>query len=219
MESAAFFRVEGTLTPRPTLAAAAWLAANVQRVRERLLRLGNVALAAPFSLGGPLHDPTTGSRMAWMGLRGVSEDRLVILGEEYAERYVIPTLRDVGVGLLRKAEKKGHRVVLISDSLDAVMKPVAEHLGIEELVCNSMEIRDMKCTGRLEDPVIGGALAVDWARNFARQHGIDLTASLAYGAQGDDQLLLSAIGHPCAVHPDRQLRRMARDLSWPVVES
>ena len=46
----AFFRLEGTLCSRPTLAAAAFLAANAQRVRERLLRLGASAAALPLSL-------------------------------------------------------------------------------------------------------------------------------------------------------------------------
>ena len=214
---AGFFRVEGTLCARPTIATAAWLAANAQAVGERVLRLGNVALAAPF-LGGPLRDATSASRVLWMGLRGISEDRLVVLGEEYAERFLIPSLREVGTTLVADAKRAGQRVVLLSDNLDVVVRHVASHLGIDDLVCNSMEIRDGKATGRLRDPVIGGHTTIEWARAFAREHGIDLAASSGYGAQAEDGTLLASLGHPCAVHPDWQLRRMARDLSWPVVE-
>lgn len=215
---AGFFRVEGTLAPRPTIATAAWLAANAQAVGERLARLGNVALAAPFLLGGPLRDTVTGSRVAWMGLRGISEDRLVVLGQEYAERFLIPGLREVGLRLLEDARRQGHRIVLLSDNLDVVVRHVADHLGVDDLVCNSMEMRQGKATGRLADPVIGGHLAGEQARRFAEAHGIDLGASSGYGAQSEDGVLLSALGHPCVVHPDWQLRRMARDLDWPVVE-
>jgi HAD superfamily phosphoserine phosphatase-like hydrolase len=214
---AGFFRVEGTLTPRPSIATAAWLAGNAQAAHERLLRLGNVALAAPF-LGGPLRDAASASRVLWMGLRGISEDRLVVLGEEYAERFVIPSLREVGLALVEQARASGHRIVLVSDNLDVVMRHVFEHLGVDDLVCNSMEIRDGKATGRLHDPVIGGHVTVDWARRFAAENGIDLGASSGYGAQAEDGMLLASLGMPCAVHPDWQLRRMARDLSWPVVE-
>jgi phosphoserine phosphatase len=217
-QSAAFFRVEGTISPRPTLAAAAYLAANAQAVGERLARLGNVALATPFLFAGPLRDPTVGSRMAWMGLRGVTEDRLVVLGEDYTNEHVLPKLRAVGVELVEQAKKRGQRVVLISDNLDVVVRPIAERLDVRDFVCNRMEIRDAKCTGRLLDPVIGGNVAGEWARTFASSQGIDLARSHAYGSEAEDGLLLSAIGQPCAVYPDRQLRRMARDLSWPVVE-
>ena len=218
MTKAGFFRVEGTLTPRPTIATCAWLAANAQAVGERLARLGNVALAAPFLSFGPLRDATTGSRVAWMGLRGISEDRLVVLGEEYAERFVIPSLREVGTELIRDARRQGLRVVLISDNLDVVVRHVANHLGVDDLVCNSMELRKGKATGRLRDPIITGHVASDWVRSFASEQGIDLSASSAWGAQAEDGMLLGAIGRPCAVHPDWQLRRMARDLDWPVVE-
>ena len=212
---AAFFRLEGTLSPRPTLTAAAWLAANAQAVGERLARLTNVALAAPFVLRG---DRTRGGRVAWMGLCGISEDRLIVLGEEYAERWIIPSLAKVGLELLETARTRGHRIVLISDNLEAIARPVAEYLEIADLVCNRIEIRSGKVTGRLMDPVIGGSVALQWARRFASEESIDLSTSLAYGAHGDDTLLLSGIGRPCAVSPDRTLRRTAREMEWPVVE-
>jgi phosphoserine phosphatase len=218
-ESAAFFRFEGTLSPRPTLATAAFLAGNSQGFSERFARLGSVALAAPFVFGGPLRDPTTGSRMAWMGLRDISEDRLIILGEDYAHDYLIPSLRPVGLELIAHARGEGHRVVVVSDNLDVVMRPVCEHLGVADFACNSMELRKGRATGRLNDPILGGHVAGHWARKYADDHAIDLRRSLGYGAHGDDGMLLGAIGKPCAVHPDRDLRRMARDLDWPVVES
>ncbi|MEM9188778.1 MAG: haloacid dehalogenase-like hydrolase [Myxococcota bacterium] len=217
-DAAAFFRFEGTLSPRPTLATAAWLAANSQGLGERIARLGNVALAAPFLSKTPLRDPTVGNRMAWMGLRGVSDDRLHFLGEEYAEEQLIPNLREVGLELLEDAKRNGHRVVLISDNLESVLRPIAAHLGIEDVVCNRMEFRDQKATGRLNDPVISGRIAGDWVRDFADHHDLRLPNCLAYGAHADDSLLLGLIGKPCAVHPDRELRCLARDLDWPVVE-
>jgi len=218
MSSAAFFRIEGTLSTRPTLAAAAWLASNAQGVGERLARLGNVALAAPLAMAGELSAGTTATRMTWMGVRGMSEDRLTILGEEYFEKYVLDSLVDVGVELLQKAKKQGRRVVLISDNIDLVIKPLADRLGADDLLCNRLELRKSKATGRLEDPVIGGNVSGQWARGFAEENAIDLGDSWAYGASAADSLLLSAIGRPCAVNPDRQLRRIARDHDWPVVE-
>jgi phosphoserine phosphatase len=216
--SAAFFRVEGTLVTRPALATAAWLAANAQGVGERVARLGNVALAAPLAFAGELSAGSTATRMTFMGLRGMSEDRLLSLCEEYYEDYLRDAVLDVGTELVERARKLGQRIVFISDNIDLVVKPLADQLGADDLVCNRLEIKKQKATGRLEDPVVGGNLAGQWARAFADEHGIDLAASLAYGSSAADGLLLSAIGKPCAVNPDRQMRRMARDHDWPVVE-
>lgn len=216
--TAAFFRFEGTLSAKPSWAAAAWLAANAQGFSERMARISNVALAAPFVFAGPLKDPTRSVQLTWMGLRGMSDDRLHVLGAEYADRILIPNLRSAAVRLLEEADAAGRTPVLISDSLDVIIKPVAEHLGIKHFVSNRMEFRERKATGKLLDPVMNGHVATTWVKAFAREHSIDLEQSSAYGAASDDRMLLSAAGNPCVICPDRLLRSLARDLQWPVVD-
>lgn len=212
-EAAAFFRVEGALTGRTAAFTAAWLAANSQQIGQRLTRLGAVALSAPFHYG----DPTLAARLAWMGLRGTSEDRLVVLGEEFYETYLRHDLRPVALDLVAKAHAAGRRVVLVSDNLDVVVRPLAEQLGATDVLSNRLELRNGRTTGRLVDPVIT-RLGGQRLRAFAAERNIDLSGSCAYGASEADTTLLSAIGLPCAIHPDRALRRVARDLDWPVVE-
>ncbi len=216
--SAAFFRIEGTLSERSTLAAAAYLASNAQGVGERIARLGNVALAAPLALAGELTAGAAATKVTWMGVRGMSEDRLEVLAEEYYEKYIQDDVLEIGLELLKKAKKQGRRVVLISDNIERIIAPLAQQLGADALIGNRLEMRKGKATGRLEEPVIGGNVAGQWARGFAAENGIDLAASWAYGASAADSLLMSAIGQPCAVNPDRQLRRLAKDHAWPVVE-
>ena len=216
---AAFYRVEGALVSRPTWAAAAWFAANAQGLVGRLARLGQVAVAAPLSLGGGLLSGSTGTRVTWMGVRGISEDRLVVLADEYYQEFVRPSVLEVGRDLVGRSRKRGHVIVLISDNIDRVMAALADELGADELVCNRLEVRKGAATGRLIDPIVGGNLSGQWLREYAEEHGIDLDHSCAYGALASDSLMLSAIGEPCAVNPDRHLRRMARDRDWPVVDA
>ena len=215
---AAFFRVEGTLVKRPSVAAAAWFTLNGRDVAERVTRLGGVALATGLRLSGALADQHVVQRMTWMGLRGMSEDRLVVLGRDYYDTYLEPKLSDVGLDLVREAKRQGHRIVLVSDNLDVIVEPLVAGVGADDLVCNVMEMRNGRATGRLREPVIGGHLAATWARSFAEERTIDLDQSCAYGANGADSWLLNAVQRPCAVNPDRRLRRIARDLDWPVVD-
>jgi phosphoserine phosphatase len=218
LETAAFFRVEGTLTRRPTAATAAFMAANGPHLGGRISRLSGLAALAPFHLPTPLKDPTLATRVTWMAVRGLTEDRLAELGREYAERYLVPSLLPMASELIRTARGQGHRIVLLSDKVDAAVAPLAAHLGVDELVANRLELRDGRTTGRLLDPVISANLCVQWVRDFAAREGLDLGRSAAYAGRGEDALLLGQTGHPCAVSPDRPLRRLARDLDWPVVE-
>ncbi len=212
---AAFLRLEGVLTTRPASLAAAWLAANAQHLGQRALRLGAVALAAP--VGWAWGDGVTAQRLTWSALRGMSADRVAVLGEEYAEQSLIPSLRPIGVDLLERARRDRRRVILLSDHVSEVARPVADHLRADALICNRLEYRGDRATGRLEGPV-AARFAGQWLRDFAAEHALDLARSSAYGAVLEDQLLLSSVQLPCAVHPDRGLRRVAVDLDWPVVE-
>lgn len=212
---AALFRVEGAIVPRPAQLAAGWLAASGQHLSERAVRVGAVALSAPFALG--LGDVVTGHRLAWAALRGTSEDRLRVLGEEYAETMLVPAIRPIAVDLIERARRDGCAIVFVSDHVGPVARPLAAHLRADHLVANELELRNGRSTGRLMDPVVarfGGAAL----QAFADRHGLDLARSRAYGSRAEDQVLLSGIGLPCAVCPDRALRRVARDLDWPVVE-
>lgn len=216
MHSAAFFRVEGTLVRRNSLAAAAWLALNDQRVRGRLARLANVALAAPLALA----ERTAATKAGWSALRGTTEDRLRVLGEEYWATQLKGSLDPVGLRLIEAAKREERLVVLVSDHPRCVVRHLAEHLGAAALVCNELELDAAgKATGALRKPVVGGAQSGQWARGWAAEHDVDLLLSRGYGAHRDDAVLLSAVGQPCAVHPDRSLRATARDLSWPVLDA
>jgi phosphoserine phosphatase len=155
-----------------------------------------------------------------MGLRGMTEDRLATLGEEYGTKYVVPGVREAGRRLLDEARKRGRRVVLVSDSLDVVIAPLADALSVprEDVVANALELSSARVvTGRLREPIVGASSG--WAKSFAADRGIDLTKSVAYGSHGDDALLLAGVGEACCIAPDRALRRVARDSGWPVVEA
>ena len=212
---AAFFRLEGVLVPRPAALAAGWMAANAQHLSGRFGRLSAVAAAAPFSLG--LGDPAVGARLSWMALRDMSEDRIEVLSEEYWETWLADHVRPAGTDLVQRARRDGFAVVLVADHIEPIARHAAAAIGADAVVANRLELRSGRATGRLLDPVtarFGGRPL----STFAAERGYDLSASRAYGSAAADQVLLSSTPWPCAVHPDRGLRRVARDLDWPVVE-
>ena len=80
-----------------------------------------------MALAGPLtaRDPLRAAKLAWSTLEGMSEDRLVVLGEIYAEEHLLGALSAVGLELLERCRAQGQRVVLLSDNLDVIVRPVA----------------------------------------------------------------------------------------------
>src|SRR5262249_1102036 len=87
-------------------------------------------------------------------LRGISRDRLDLLGEEYFNYYLKPKLKPEGVAKLNQAMASDEKIVLVSQAIDHVMRPLAECLGVEYFIANRLEFRDGRATGRLLSPVI-----------------------------------------------------------------
>src|SRR5262245_104495 len=87
-------------------------------------------------------------------LRGVTRDRLDLLGEEYFHYILKPALKPAGMEALHRFMDQHGEVVLVSQGLDHVMRPLARHLGVARLVANRLEFRDGRATGRLMEPVI-----------------------------------------------------------------
>ena len=217
-ETAAFFRVEGTLVDRGALAASAYFASNAQGFTERAFRVGALALGAPLYGFLAQRDRTLATRAAYAALRHMSEDRVGELADEYYEDVLKERIYERGRELVKQARRDKHKVLLLSESIEPVVARLARELGADDYVCNRLEFVGGETTGKLLEPVIGGHDGLSWAKQHAETHGIDLARSVAYAAHGADLLLLSAVGKPCAVNPDFALRAAARDADWPVLE-
>ena len=149
-----FWRVEGSLLNLTAVRPVAYFSWNGQTFLERWLRRGTMALMA---LARPILYLThrrAATRVLHSILRGISRDRLDLLGAEYFQYRLKPELKPRGVAQLNELLKGGAEVVLVSQGLDHVMRPLAEHLGVRYLLANRLEFRDGISTGRLLDPVI-----------------------------------------------------------------
>ena len=56
--------------------------------------------------------------------------------------------------LLKSRIEAGDDIVLVSQGLEHVMRPLAQHLGVKWLIANRLEFRDGIATGRLLEPVV-----------------------------------------------------------------
>ena len=149
-----FWRVEGSLLDLTAVRPVAFFTWNAQSFLERWARrglMGTMAVARPFLYAG---DRVFATRVMHAVLRGESRDRLDLLGEEYFHYHLQPRLKPRGMEKLREVMGSGARVVLVSQGLDHIMRPLAKHLGVERILSNRLDFRDGIATGRLLEPVI-----------------------------------------------------------------
>jgi HAD superfamily hydrolase (TIGR01490 family) len=119
---------------------------------------------------------------------------------------------------VREHQEAGREVVLVTGSIDFIMEPLAQELGIRSMVASKLVESDGHFTGELEGPPIGEEEKARRIREFAQEHGIDLENSYGYGDSIADLPMLQAVGKPAVVNPDAALAAEADRRGWPKLE-
>ncbi len=174
---------------------------NAQTFSERWVRRGLVfamAVLRPFLYAV---DRKFSMRVLYTVLRGVTRDRLDLLGEEYFQYKLKSRLKQSGIHELKALIDSGAEVVLVSQGLSHVIKPLALHLGVKWVIANRLEFRNGIATGRLLDPVIRprGMFAALSGKTNGRRSAQQLSAEL--GAVSAETLAQAAV--PAARQPRR----------------
>src|SRR2546425_12170777 len=152
--SVSYWRVEGSLFELGALRPVGFFTWNSQSFAERWARragMAGMALARPFAY---FASRTFATRFLHILLRGVSRDRLDLLGEEYFHYVLKPQLRREAAEKLVEAVRNGERVILVGQLLENVLRPLAHHFGVASIISNRLEFRDGRATGRLLDPIV-----------------------------------------------------------------
>jgi len=162
-----FWRVEGSLADLTAVRPVAFFTWNAHTFAGRWMRRGTLFFEALLRPAMYASHRVFATRVLHALLRGVSRDRLDLLGEEYFEYVLKPQLKPKGVRYLQEWMAAHGQVVLVSQGLDHVMRPLARHLGAESLAANRLEFRNGMATGRLLDPVLRprGPLALVFGGN------------------------------------------------------
>lgn len=148
--------------------------------------------------------------------RGWDAAQVRRLARETLEEAVPPLVHAEALEVIATHRERGHDVWIVSSSGEEVVEPIAEHLGITDVVASRGNVdADGRYDGTVEFYAYADAKA-EAIRDIAALRGYDLTASWAYSDSITDLPMLEAVGNAVAVNPDRELAREARARSWEV---
>jgi HAD superfamily hydrolase (TIGR01490 family) len=127
-----------------------------------------------------------------------------------------PIIYDEAATLIEEHHLAGRDVVIVSSSGAEVVEPIGEMLGADRVVATRMVVEDGRYTGDIQFYAYAANKAAA-VRELAEREGYDLAGSYAYSDSVTDLPMLDVVGHPCAVNPDRALRKEAVARGWPVL--
>ncbi|WP_425296007.1 HAD-IB family hydrolase [Nocardia cyriacigeorgica] len=170
-----------------------------------------------FLLSGADHDQMERMRAHLTSMcAGWDVEQVKSIVAETLHELVDPLVYAEAADLIADHKIRGHDVVIVSASGEEIVAPIAEALGADHTAATRMVVQDGKYTGEVEFYCYGEG-KVTAIEKLAAAEGYDLSRCYAYSDSITDLPLLSAVGHPTAVNPDRGLRREAVARSWPVL--
>jgi HAD superfamily hydrolase (TIGR01490 family) len=215
--AASYFDVDGTLVKTNLVHPTLFYMLNHQTPFQSIAKLGRAIVKAPWMALAEMRDRRMFNEMLFMSYEGFSEDRLLALAEEAFDKVIKPAIYPGARDLVKTSLEKGHDVILVSGALDFLMELLVAHLGATGAIANRLEIKDRFATGKLLRPVVAGPEKARLIQQDARGRGHNLDDCFAYSDSYSDVPMLSVVGHPAAINPDRSLSLLAQAYHWPII--
>lgn len=151
-------------------------------------------------------------------IAGRTVEEMAAAGEEIYEESILPKIWPGTRALVQMHLDVGQQVWVVTAAPIELATIIAKRLGLTGAVATVPESVDGVYTGRLVGELLHGPAKADAVRTLAAEHGLNLSRCFAYSDSYNDLPMLSLVGHPCAVNPDRRLERHAQELDWQIRE-
>lgn len=149
-------------------------------------------------------------------VQGHSVSELRAVGEEIFDELIADKIWPGTLALAMMHIEAGQRVWLVTATPVEVAEVIAERLGLTGALGTVAEHVDGIYTGQLVGQPMHGQAKAEAVRALAAAEGLDLTRCSAYSDSANDIPMLSLVGNPCAINPDKALRAHARKHGWRV---
>jgi HAD superfamily hydrolase (TIGR01490 family) len=217
VKGVAFYDVDGTLVDLNLVHTTLFILANLGEWSGRLRYFAAFAVRLPRLYLAEQSDRRRLNVVLFETFKGVSRDRLAVLGEEYCERVLMRHLFPQAREMIDANRAAGLEAVLVTGSPDFIIAPLAERLNIRDFAANRLVFSGGLATGRLQAPVMAGEDKAEWCETYAASRGLSLESCWGYADSCHDLPFLAKVGHAVAVNPDRRLAAAARSRQWPII--
>ncbi len=132
---------------------------------------------------------------------------------ENLHKFIFPEIIDI----INKHRARGRELLIISNAADILVKEIAEFLDIRHYIGTKLEKVSGVFTGKISGDIVYGKNKVIFAEDFIKKNGLDPKNNWSYTDHISDLNLLLLTSNPCAVNPDRLLKKEAQKRNWPIL--
>jgi HAD superfamily hydrolase (TIGR01490 family) len=139
------------------------------------------------------------------------------LRDEFMEAVIEPLILPKAEALIAQHRKLGDFLLIITATNDFVTRPIAERLGVDELIATNAELVAGRYTGKVSGTPCYREGKVTRLNEWLAKTGHNLERSSFYSDSHNDVPLLEVVDYAIAVDPDKELRRIAGERHWRIM--
>jgi HAD superfamily hydrolase (TIGR01490 family) len=208
-----FFDLDRTIISRNSGPVLVW-----QAYKKEIMSTGNLinAIFQSYLYKFKLRDTNLIILKMGTWLKGLRHEVIEDLSKEVVDKYLIRFIRPEIIKAMSFHRENNAVLAILSSAISSICFPIGRHLGIEEIICTTMETDDGIMTG---DPA-GNFCFGDEKRirllSFCEKNHYDPAQAWYYSDSVSDIPVFEVVGHPVCIAPDKKLTRIAREKGWKI---
>lgn len=151
---------------------------------------------------------------AW--IEGLDEKKFRDFAQEVVKSKLIDEIRPEVYQEMEMHRKEGAGLVMLSAATIYVCQPIAEHLGMDDVISSELEVKEGVFTGIPAGTINYGDQKLVRFETYCEKNQIDREKAWFYTDSHTDIPVMEEVGYPICVAPDRRLRKHAQQKNWVI---
>ena len=135
---------------------------------------------------------------------------------DFVDLYFEDMCYEPAVKRLKNAQKNNHYVVILSNSPDFVVGPIAKRFNVDEWRSSHYEVDEKGCLTHVIT-LLEGANKASYVEKLIKKFKISIDNVTAYSDSYLDIPLLESVGVAVAVNPDKHLKLHCKKENWEII--
>jgi HAD superfamily hydrolase (TIGR01490 family) len=153
--------------------------------------------------------------VSWV--EGIPENTMIDLCYEVIHQVLLPSVYKEARAEIACHKTNHARVVLLSSALRAICQEMAISLGIDDIICSELEVKNGYLTGRPLGHLCFGEEKAVRLLAYCNKNMYSASDAWYYGDSISDLTALKAVGNPVCINPDKKLKKEAVKRAWKIL--
>ena len=121
--------------------------------------------------------------------------------------------------MIKNLKRKGYIIIILTGTNNYMAKHIARHIKADFVISSELENVKGILTGEIKGLHPFARNKELLAKNFAKNHSINLKQSYAFADHYTDKFILNSVGHPVVVNPKKRMLRYAANKGWKIIKN